>query len=319
MRLSASALLAYLQTAGAADEPDVRQPTLSHGEEVVMALNRFTQAARNDTRIVRLIGGLLAVVGLAALTGGGALWVSNYLFEARARMTDGVVVDLDRHDYESSSGGRHSPGKTETRYRAAVRFRTQEGHEVDFTDGYASSQPSHARGQMVKVRYDPANPGRAEIAGLTDHDTDVAILSELGAVLSLLGVGALYLARRDRRKDEWFDKHAVWVEAIFAGVAVHSVATSSEAPASTLLGENNPWRLKASWQDPKTGTYWLFLSEAIWFDPAPYVVDRGTLSVQVVPDDPTQHRVDISFLPKKDPFLYYYGFVGRRKRGSSAR
>jgi hypothetical protein len=56
------------------------------------------------------------------------------------------------------------------------------------------------------------------------------------------------------------------------------------------------YQILTQWKAPDTGKTYLFKSDNIWFDPAPYI-EVDIVTVFVEPGDPASYRMDTSFLP----------------------
>lgn len=65
--------------------------------------------------------------------------------------TTGTVISLDRHS-----------GRKGTSYREHVRFASDDGSSVEFKSSVSTSSPFQV-GETVPVRYDPAQPSRADV------------------------------------------------------------------------------------------------------------------------------------------------------------
>jgi len=237
-------------------------------------------------KLLWFVGGLFFLIGLGMLAGGGALYRSNQRFEAIAKRAEGTVVDFERYQSTSGSG---SSKKSKTMYKTVVRFSTEDGRSIDVVGSTGSSSPGYSRGDKVKVLYEPGTPERAEIDSFMERKFGVLMLTGMGAIFTLVGAGILAAQIRKRRVNAWLDQHGMTVQATFTGI---------DQDTSVAVNNRHPWRLNAQWQHPATGAVHVFHSDSVWFDPTPYVTSE-TLNVKVNADDPSQYRVDISFLPKK--------------------
>ncbi|HZP67461.1 MAG TPA: DUF3592 domain-containing protein [Rudaea sp.] len=224
-----------------------------------------------------VFGAIFLVVGVGLLSGGVAWWRASAAFAATAAGADGVVADLV---YRSSSkGGTYVP---------LVEFTTPDGARVHMTGSTGSNPAAYARGDHVHVLYDPANPERARIDSFMEQSLGPAILGGLGLVFALIGGGVVGAQIRRRKVRSWLAQNGMRVQARFEGVALDT---------SYAVNGRNPWRINCQWQHPVTQKVYIFRSDPIWFDPAPYV-KRDALDVTVNADDPRQYLVDTSFLPQ---------------------
>ena len=92
----------------------------------------------------------LAAFGLFA----GAAWA--YFSQQRKMQsrvpTNGTVVELAER-----------PGNRSTIFCPIVEFKVPSGETIRFTSEFGSRPASHTVGQVVAVRYDPADPQKAEV------------------------------------------------------------------------------------------------------------------------------------------------------------
>ena len=226
-----------------------------------------------------IVGGVFFVLGIGLLFGGVAWWRSNAAFAAHAASAEGTVSDLVWRRSSKGNSGTYVP---------VVDFSTADGRRIHVTGSGGSNPPAYARGEKVRVLYDAANPEHAQLDTFSERHLGPAILSGLGAVFALVGGGVLAARVRQRKQRAWLAQNGLRVKAKFDGV---------DYDTSVRVNGRSPWRLTCQWQHPATQKVYVFRSDAIWFDPAPYV-QRDTLDVLVNADDPRQYQVDLSFLPK---------------------
>ena len=134
--------------------------------------------APSPTATTAWVKGLLfSIVGVVLVVAAGLSAYATAGFIRRSQVMPGVVVD--------------------TRYGQShpdIRFTTRNGQTLTYSQGGAVFGMS--QGKAVRVRYDPADPGRA-----ASLDTPVAIwsvagmLAVLGLGLTALGASALVRAR----------------------------------------------------------------------------------------------------------------------------
>ena len=110
-----------------------------------------------------------------------------------AQGTFGKIVGLDaRADNEDDS----------STYYPIVRFVTAQGRAVTDTSGAGAAVARYAMGQVVRVRYNPANPTQMELADYFGHWS--TILGNGLFALFCCGPGLLYVFRR---KGGALDRH----------------------------------------------------------------------------------------------------------------
>ena len=110
----------------------------------------------------------------------GAIWS---FFKQRREMASrvpatGSVVELT-HRYTGGRGGIYCP---------VVEFSLPSGETIRFTSDFGSRPASHQIGQSVDVRYDPADPHKAEILSGMSTWLVPAILVFMGGVACCLAV-----------------------------------------------------------------------------------------------------------------------------------
>ncbi len=225
---------------------------------------------------IRFISVLFFIIGLGLLAAAFAFWRSFANFQARATRTEGTVTELSYH--HSSKGGSYYP---------EVEFKTPDGRIVHFSGSTGSNPSSYSRGEHVQVLYDPASPEQAKIDSFSEKWLGPLLLGGLGLGFALIGGGMLFAPLFRRRSYEWLKLNGMRVQAKYEGVTSGNMKVNGRSS----------YRLKCQWQHPVTQLVYVFLSDNIWFDPAPYV-KRDTLEVLVNADNPKQYHVDISFLPK---------------------
>jgi hypothetical protein len=224
---------------------------------------------------MKWFGGLVFLaIGVTTLVAGACVWRSQARFAAAAVHADGVVVD---NVYRRTSKGGS--------YRPAVEFTTPSGRAMRIVGEVGSASPSYARGAHVRLLYDPAHPEQARIDSFTERWLAQLVLLLVGVVFTPVGLALVVARIRAAVLRRWLVRHGTRVQARFGGV---------ERDASLRVNGRNPWRIACEWTDPTSHKAYMFRSESVWFDPAPFV--HGDLEVWINPADPTQHFVDLSFL-----------------------
>lgn len=105
-----------------------------------------------------LIGLLFVLIGIAILIGGVVAAVKQARKSRRGVATTGKVVDLVSRVFNPGSAGVYCP---------VVDFTTASGQPVRFESQFGTMPASHRVGQSIAVRYDPANPQKAEVDSAT--------------------------------------------------------------------------------------------------------------------------------------------------------
>lgn len=229
-------------------------------------------------RFALIFGGVFGLVGLAMLVFAGALLFSELAFRHEAVRVEGKVIDL-----VSLRGGKG--GST---WKPRVEYLDRNGVAHRATGGVASNPPSFEIGDKVEVFYRSEDPDNAHVGGFMQSWFGPLLLGVMGTVFSGVGGGFLFFLWRKRRIRAWLADNGMRVQARYVGV---------DYDRSVRINGRCPWRINAQWQHPVTKLVYEFKSDALWFDPTPYV-NRETLDVRVNADDPRQYMIDTSFLPK---------------------
>jgi hypothetical protein len=137
------------------------------------------------------VASLLVLLLPAVLVAGGATGTAALLTRWRRRAREwgptvpGVVVGVESHRAPHGGGVRgalHAP---------VLAFRTRDGREVRTVSRVAVGGPAPFPGQPVVVRYDAADPGRAQVDGAADRFGTVAVVAAslvVGVALAVLVV-----------------------------------------------------------------------------------------------------------------------------------
>jgi len=115
---------------------------------------------------------------------GGALWAyfkQQRQMESRAVAT-GTVVELTSRVTASGRGSMICP---------VVEFTTSSGEKIRFTSDFGSRPAGHKIGQSVNVRYDAADPQKAEIESAMNLWLIPLILVFMGAIACCLAIAFL--------------------------------------------------------------------------------------------------------------------------------
>ncbi len=137
---------------------------------------------------MKYLGKLLLVIGLGMLYFSFTIWRAHADFSAHAISADGVVIDLPNRS--STKGSNSLP---------IVQFATADGNIVHVTITGGSSPATYSRGEHVRLLYDPANPETARLDTFMETRPAPRLLGGIGILIALIGVGAIYYQRRQRR------------------------------------------------------------------------------------------------------------------------
>ena len=105
-----------------------------------------------------LVGVLFVLIGIAVLISGAVGAVKQARKSGRGVAATGTVVDLVKRVFNPGSAGVYCP---------VVDFTTASGQPVRFESQFGTMPASHRVGQSIAVRYDPADPQKAEVDSAT--------------------------------------------------------------------------------------------------------------------------------------------------------
>lgn len=237
-------------------------------------------------RAPRWLGPVFLVLGLGLLAGAGAAAWFELAFRQRAVETDGRIVQMLQRTSSDSSGRRS------TNWTPVFAYRLPDGREVRVTASFSSSPPCCKVGDVVRVRYDPADPMHGRMTGFMSSWLMTVILGGLGAVFALVG---LVVARAMRGGVQ----AAVEAGALGGAMLPPGVMTF-EVPLAGLRRAGQAYILQARWADPRSGVQRLFESVPIPFDPVPQMRHMDRVAIAFDPSQPDgPYRMDLSFL--RDP------------------
>jgi hypothetical protein len=139
-----------------------------------------------------LIGGLFFLIGVAVLISGVVAAVKQSRKLASGVAASGTVVDLVKRVFNPGSAGVYCP---------VVDFTAASGQPIRFESQFGTMPASHHIGQSIAVRYDPANPQKAEVDSATANwfvpGCTIAMgLMFCGMGLLFLGIGIVVLANQ---------------------------------------------------------------------------------------------------------------------------
>src|SRR5690242_17263438 len=103
------------------------------------------------------VGLIFTVIGIGMLVGGAYWGLRTKHFVENAKRTNGRVIEM--------VAKRDDDGTT---WSPKVEFTPEGGQLTTFTSSSSSNPPSHREGDVVRVLYDPANPGKASIDSFMD-------------------------------------------------------------------------------------------------------------------------------------------------------
>lgn len=242
-------------------------------------------------KIVRLVFSIFLVIGLGLLAGSYFIFRHTRHFLQTAVPARGVVVEnvYKESNTITQGQGRLLPRGPSWSYYPHIRFRTTEGHEIDFVSSAGSTPPSYSVNEPVTVFYDPRQPYKAVLNSSGSLWGASIVLFVLGVAFTAPGIGFFVWRGASDRKNAWLHRNGRRIQAEITGV--------KRDTALTVNGKN-PYRILCEWLDPESNETHVFQSGHIWYDPANYLMGR-TLEVLVDPNNPHRYTVETSFLPKR--------------------
>ena len=126
-----------------------------------------------------LVGILFVLIGLSVLIGGVVAAVKQSRKAARSTAATGTVVDLVKRVFNPGSAGVYCP---------VVQFTTALGQPVRFESEFGTMPASHRVGQSVAVRYDAADPQKAEVDSATSRWLVPGCMIGMGIGFLVMGV-----------------------------------------------------------------------------------------------------------------------------------
>jgi hypothetical protein len=135
-----------------------------------------------------IIGSLFTLTGAGLLCGAClALRHERRATDARAATT-GVVVRLEETVGAQGEGRGYAP---------VVRFTSDRGQQIEFISAVSTNPAAYKVGDKVAVRYDPRQPGNAEVDTFASRWFAFAALVVLGTVFAASGL-RLLVPRKSR-------------------------------------------------------------------------------------------------------------------------
>lgn len=208
------------------------------------------------------------------------MWYRLFTFNASAIKTTGVVEDLIAKTSTSD-------GHTSTTYSPKVAYTDKQNDKHEYVPNFSSSPAGYEIGEQVKINYDPQDPDKAQLDGLSEY-IGVFIMGGLGLVFTVVGGIGVFVARRN---------HAATMRLKETGQLVQADIVSIEQNKFVKINKRYyPFRIFCNWKDPLTGMHYTFKSRMIVNDPRPLLAGRKTLNVYIDPNNPKKYYMDVSFL-----------------------
>jgi hypothetical protein len=129
-----------------------------------------------------LVGVLFVLIGVAVLIAGAVAAVKQSRQSASGMAATGTVVDLVKRVFNPGSGGVYCP---------VVEFTTATGQVVRFESEFGTMPATHQVGQSIAVRYEPADPQKADVDSATSRWLVPGCMIGMGVMF--LGMGLVFV------------------------------------------------------------------------------------------------------------------------------
>jgi hypothetical protein len=213
-----------------------------------------------------LFFGIFAAAGLAC----GAWGVSN-LLERQHILNEGIQTTGVVEDLSYSSKGSRAP---------IVVFQDSRGDSIRYRSNYSSSMAPFHIGDVVTLRYDPANPESVILDGEGwSAWFPFLFLFTHGGV----GIGGIVWMERKRRLKKWLLESGQEVQAKFVEVRAHR-------------GKSTSYTVICTWTDPFTGIGYDFESDSFRRNPEGQIGSNAVLRALIDPANPKRYWLDTDFL-----------------------
>ncbi len=147
-----------------------------------------------------IFGGVWALIGIVFLAIGLAMRRAWTRREERLRArTDGVVLEMVRHESHSSSGSSVS-------WRPLVEF-DYEGRRISLEAADSVSRKKYYEGQRVTVLYDPDDPAAFRVAGEEEARTLFRVFTAVGAGCLAVALIAVAIVTLTSPRVQWLARY----------------------------------------------------------------------------------------------------------------
>lgn len=235
-------------------------------------------------RILLVLGGVFAVLGVGQLIAAVATGISTLSFRSDAQQATGTIVSIDSHQSCSThrrDGRRHR--ECHTVHQPTVEFRAADGTKISFVSSRSSS--SYHVGQTLEVLYPADDPQSARLGGFGLWLVPI-VLGAIGLPFAIVGAVLVGIYLKGRRSRIWLQQ---------SGRRVQGRILDVERNRQLRINNVHPWRIRVGWQDPLNGKTYTFMSQNLMQDPVPALGGAQTVDVQIDPDDPQKkHWVDLT-------------------------
>ncbi len=170
---------------------------------------------------------------------------------------------------------------------AVIEYETEWGGVQTYVSEVSSSPPAYDVGETVRLWYDPKQPGRVLLDGL-DRWFLPLLFGLFFVIFGGIGWGGIFRQFARKRRQAWL---------LTNGTPVQATLTEVGRNSSVRMNGVSPFVIHCQWLDPLGNKVYAFTSDALWYDPSPYL-SGNTLKVLIDPKNPRNYVVDTSFLPE---------------------
>lgn len=225
-----------------------------------------------STRAMWAVASGVTVIGAGLLLGAGLMARAHVMFLRRSAVAPGTVVDLVKVQGVDRKSA----------WAPSVQFTTPDGVTHKHTSSTSANPPLWARGDRVRVLYDPADPTIARLDAVLDLWFAPAVLAGIGSVFSFLGLAIFATLISKLRLHAWLTRHGTPVTALCTEVSVNK---------EVAVNGRHPWRVSAEWRDSATGTLHALHSDELWGQPS--LQPGHQVTALIDPKDPRRHRLKL--------------------------
>ena len=147
----------------------------------------MSAAGRAPSRLWRGIGLVVLVAGPLLVIAAGVAATLEVAFRLRAEATTARIVEMRELRSETARSASDTRTRRVLTYLPVFAFTLPDGREVRAEGSFASNPPCCAVGDVVSVRYLPADPAQARMAGFMASWLVPTLLLVVGGAFTAMG------------------------------------------------------------------------------------------------------------------------------------
>ena len=232
-----------------------------------------------------LFGVIFFLIGAGLLVGDFYMIKSTTAFLSDSEKIEGVVTNI--------ISSRSSDG--DIMYSPEVTFTDASNKNVTFKSNISSTVAGYTVGEKVPVIYNKSNSQNAKINTFFQLWFGVIIMSILGVIFFLVGLGIIISAIRVA---------ALKKEMLMSGTKISAKVISVESNSSTQIstGEykttgRNSYQIVAQWLNPSDNQMYVFRSDNLSYNPESFTAGKDII-VYIDQSNPKRYYMDLSSLPQ---------------------